>query len=111
MKYCTKCGKELLDEAVFCPYCGCQVGYVNNTPPVADGPDTAIAVLSFFFPLVGFILYVVMKDATPLRAKSAGKGALIGLIVGAVCVILPIIIIFSLFGNILGIFGIASKFI
>lgn len=23
MKYCTKCGKELLDEAVICPGCGC----------------------------------------------------------------------------------------
>ncbi len=23
MKYCVKCGKELLDEAVFCTGCGC----------------------------------------------------------------------------------------
>lgn len=23
MKYCSKCGKELLDEAVICPSCGC----------------------------------------------------------------------------------------
>ena len=23
MKYCTKCGHELLDEAVLCPHCGC----------------------------------------------------------------------------------------
>lgn len=26
MKYCTKCGKKLLDEAVICPGCGCTVG-------------------------------------------------------------------------------------
>ena len=25
MKYCTKCGNELLDEAVICPKCGCLV--------------------------------------------------------------------------------------
>lgn len=25
MKYCEKCGKELLDEAVVCPGCGCAV--------------------------------------------------------------------------------------
>ena len=25
MKYCTKCGKELVDEAVVCPNCGCLV--------------------------------------------------------------------------------------
>ena len=24
MKYCTKCGKQLLDEAVICPGCGCM---------------------------------------------------------------------------------------
>lgn len=25
MKYCTHCGKELFDEAVICPGCGCEV--------------------------------------------------------------------------------------
>ena len=26
MKYCQKCGNELLDEAVICPKCGCAAG-------------------------------------------------------------------------------------
>ncbi len=26
MKYCNKCGNQLLDEAVICPKCGCSVG-------------------------------------------------------------------------------------
>lgn len=26
MKYCEKCGNQLLDEAVMCPKCGCAVG-------------------------------------------------------------------------------------
>lgn len=26
MKFCQKCGKELMDEAVICPGCGCAVG-------------------------------------------------------------------------------------
>ena len=30
MKYCTHCGKELLDEAVICIGCGCVVGGQNN---------------------------------------------------------------------------------
>ena len=25
MKYCEKCGNQLLDEAVICPKCGCAV--------------------------------------------------------------------------------------
>lgn len=24
MKYCSKCGAELLDEAIICPKCGCE---------------------------------------------------------------------------------------
>ena len=30
MKYCTHCGKELLDEAVICVSCGCAVGGQNT---------------------------------------------------------------------------------
>lgn len=51
---------------------------------VADAPSKGFAVLSFFFPLVGLILWLVWKDKTPLKAKSCGKGALIGVIVNIV---------------------------
>ena len=30
MKYCSKCGKELMDEAVICPSCGCSVASLSN---------------------------------------------------------------------------------
>lgn len=30
MKYCEKCGNELLDEAILCPKCGCSVGKSQN---------------------------------------------------------------------------------
>ena len=30
MKYCSKCGNELLDEAVICPKCGCPVESGTN---------------------------------------------------------------------------------
>ena len=53
-----------------------QAGYVQNAP------SGGMAALGFFFPLVGFILYLVWKGQMPLKAKSAGKGALIGFIVG-----------------------------
>ncbi|MBQ7044746.1 MAG: hypothetical protein IJN78_09150 [Clostridia bacterium] len=53
-------------------------------PAVADAPSKGFAVLSFFFPLVGLILWLVWKDKTPLKAKSCGKGALIGVIVNIV---------------------------
>lgn len=31
MKFCTYCGKELLDEAVICPGCGCKAGTNTQT--------------------------------------------------------------------------------
>ena len=30
MKYCSKCGNELFDEAVICPKCGCATGDINQ---------------------------------------------------------------------------------
>jgi len=47
---------------------------------IVDAPNTGYAVLGFLFPIVGLILYLVWKDQTPIRAKSAGTGALIGVI-------------------------------
>ena len=39
MKYCTHCGKEVLDEAVICPGCGCpldrQVEKASNIKTIA----------------------------------------------------------------------------
>lgn len=82
MKFCSHCGKEVLDSAVVCPNCGSGICDKNIIITQDDAPSTAWAVLGFFFPLVGFILYLVNLDRLPLKAKSAGKGALIGFICG-----------------------------
>jgi len=34
MRYCEKCGKELLDEAVICPHCNFNLNAVSETAPV-----------------------------------------------------------------------------
>lgn len=81
--FCPKCGKEIMDEAVICPHCGCATNN-QKASGTGDAPSTGYAVLGFFIPLVGLILYLVNKDQYPQRAKSAGKGALIGFIVGIV---------------------------
>lgn len=83
MRFCSMCGKEVVEEAVICPNCGCQL---SKSYSVAehDAPNTGWAVLGFFIPIVGLILYLINKDKTPQKAKSAGKGALIGFIVSVV---------------------------
>ena len=41
MKYCTHCGEQLLDEAVFCPGCGSKTEGENSQNPVIS-PANAI---------------------------------------------------------------------
>ncbi len=50
--------------------------------------------------MIGLILYLVWKDQTPLRARSAGKGALIGVIVSVVgSVLLSVLYILLMAGS------------
>ena len=41
MKFCSKCGKEILEEAVICPGCGCAVEGTQQTPPTKQIPKSA----------------------------------------------------------------------
>ena len=67
---------------------------MNNNPHAPqDAPSTGFMVLSLFFPLVGLILFLVWKDSQPLKAKSCGKGALIGVIISAVLIILMVALV------------------
>lgn len=97
MKYCSKCGKELMDEAVVCPGCGCPQD--NKTmQSVNDSSSFGWALLGFCIPIVGLILYLVWKDNTPLKAKSAGKGALVSVILSVIFYIIYAIIIGVMIG-------------
>lgn len=87
MKFCSHCGQQVDDNAVICVKCGCAIegsGSVVGNIAKDDAPNTGLAVLGFFIPVVGLILYLVNKDTHPKKAKSAGKGALIGFITGIV---------------------------
>ncbi len=99
MKYCSKCGKELFDEAVVCPGCGCAQGDMPTNfaqqPQTFDnssGSTFGWAVLGFFVPLAGLILYILWKQTYPSKAKSAGKGALISVIISVVFYLIAAIV-------------------
>ncbi|MCI9215419.1 MAG: zinc-ribbon domain-containing protein [Oscillospiraceae bacterium] len=47
MKYCSKCGNELFDEAVICPKCGCPVG--SGTANQETGGKNRGKVLEYFY--------------------------------------------------------------
>ena len=97
--------KQLLDQGVLTP----EEFYAKKTeilaaPPQAQQNATAVveeggtagwAILSFFFPIVGLILFIVWKDSKPKSSKAAGKGALIGVIVGAIFAVIWCIVVLS----------------
>lgn len=39
MKYCFRCGKELVDEAIICTGCGCSVQYDNRLVKKIEKPN------------------------------------------------------------------------
>ncbi len=83
MKYCTHCGKELIDEAVVCTGCGCateKVPLVGTHAAVEDNPNGGLDLLGFFIPFVGLILFCVMHSTTPKKANQIGVFSLVGFI-------------------------------
>ncbi len=108
--FCKHCGKEITEETKFCPFCGAAQSEANNTqsgqtyqaqnnqyqqpyvPQTQDAPSGGFAFLCFLFPIIGLILYLVWKDTLPLRAKSCGKGAIVGVIVEVVFFIISIVL-------------------
>ena len=83
MKICNHGGVQTSDDSVFCPNCGQEITSAP-IPGKEDKPSVGLNILSFLFPVVGLILYLVQKKETPVRAKKIGKWALIGFIIGVV---------------------------
>lgn len=65
--FCRKCGKEVLDEAVVCPHCGCQISDTNKPQSNAtaaerietDGIAKGAFICAFLIPIVGLILGII----------------------------------------------------
>ncbi len=61
MKYCVKCGAEMLDDAVLCVKCGCMVDGATSVPaaPVENVPDykpSSLAIAAKVFMILGTIV-------------------------------------------------------
>lgn len=93
MAYCRKCGAELDNEAVICPHCGVQ----QKDFSVASNDSGSIgwAILGFFIPIVGIILWLVWMDSKPKCSKMAGIGALISIGLGILFWVLTVVFAIS----------------
>lgn len=98
--YCRNCGKNIDVSTMYCTNCGTR--FDNTTTD--DNSSFVFAILGFFIPIIGLIIFLIYEGKKPKRAKSAGKGALIGFITKIVLsvflVILYVVFATSLISNI-----------
>ena len=110
--FCSKCGKEIMDEAVICPGCGCvvqgekfnQATSIQNSNKVSTSLILGIVgiVFAWIFALIGHITSIISIVLGIKEYKETSKmtGLILG-IVGEVCSIFSSIIGAVTFTNIL----------
>jgi uncharacterized membrane protein YvbJ len=93
--FCGSCGAEIEDGMKFCSNCGSAItkatqNAVGEGKPLEkqkavvksdDASSLGFAVLSCLLPIVGLILFIVWRKSSPQKAKSCGKGTIVGLII------------------------------
>ena len=103
MKFCTHCGKEIMDEAVICPGCGCST---VATPPVTqpttqyhedDTVSVGLCILAALIPLFGFIYWPVKHRSTPKKARACGITAIIAWVISFVISMIAMVALADLF--------------
>ena len=99
--YCRNCGQNIDDSATYCINCGTR--YDNNKRD-EEHSSFGFAILGFLIPIVGLILFLIYEGKKPKRAKSAGKGALVGfitkIVLSIILVVLYVVFAATLFTNI-----------
>ena len=107
MAFCTKCGKEINEESVFCPYCGQARGEAPAAEAVltADPQDVkdnkVFAILAYFG-----ILVLVPILAAPKTSVYSRFHANQGLVLWITSIILNVAgSILNVLGELLGVLG------
>ncbi|MEE1186931.1 MAG: hypothetical protein UHN02_06080 [Acutalibacteraceae bacterium] len=89
MKFCDKCGKEVMDETVVCPECGATIGKkLGKTKETKCMPAFILGLIGAIFGLFGGICVTACysfggNDGAPMFFMIGGS--LIGLIGSCLC--------------------------
>ncbi|MGN0765660.1 MAG: zinc-ribbon domain-containing protein [Christensenellales bacterium] len=101
--FCSKCGKEISDDAVICPNCGVPTSNYKgaSTKPKSNSDDASnvntmsiiALVMSFFVPLVGFIMGLIYRPkAVAIEDESSRKKCTAAIWISVACFVLTIIL-------------------
>ncbi len=72
--------------------------YYPPYPPAEQKANAGLAVLSWFIPVAGLVIYLTEKDTKPKTAKACGKCALASFIINVVLVVLIYVVFFIVLG-------------
>lgn len=106
MKYCTKCGKEVHDEAIICPGCGCRIE-ADKAPQIngdqkSDKARTSkilgILALLILWPL-GIPAIVLANSSKSETGGVLSKDAKTGLICGIIGIVWGAIAMIYILGS------------
>lgn len=90
--FCPNCGNQNNVNNDVCLYCGTRLKNNNVVEKNDDKSNVGLNILSFFVPLIGVILYFLLKKEQPVKAKNCCKSAIIGVVVFVIlCIVLIIL--------------------
>jgi DNA-directed RNA polymerase subunit RPC12/RpoP len=75
IKYCSHCGKKLIESVEMCDYCGALI-FVKEKPKINNRPSKIISILSFLLPLIGIVIATFCENSD--ERKKYRNCALVG---------------------------------
>lgn len=90
MKYCNKCGSAISDDSNFCSRCGTKFTdeQAANNKKTKDTPVIIWIIIGLLFPIIGAILYYVLKKTDYKAAKVLNICSWIGILIQGILTIL-----------------------
>lgn len=69
--FCSKCGKEIMDDAVICPKCGCETAVKKIDEKEVDEPKTGIGILlALVLGLIGLVIGLCLYKENTIARKT-----------------------------------------
>ena len=87
---CPECGKEISSTVNKCIGCGYEfsknVQIITSEQANDDTTSVGLCILGFLIPIVGFIIWCVLVNSKPNRAKAVGIASIIGFVINLILI-------------------------
>ncbi len=93
--YCKNCGSKLVFKIGTCKRCGLNYDFRTSDEKKEENKGFKIgwAILGFFLPVIGLMLFLAWRKTNKVKSKSVGAGALIGELLSIVITIAMVVVL------------------